>query len=220
MSKELVERIECERIKLEAILKISTTACPSDDFSETKNSIQLLRDIKAVLSQQDAVPVQIPIGSVTVVDGKACAMDFREGEADGEHSIYLEPRCERAKPFGYLVLDSSHNTEDFTRICPESINDTERVITLYAIPPSKAQEAVAQAKMDMEAVWSKEKSPNQIREEIQARDTAQTIEEWIEANKFKLSAAKIAPYVITEEKLRAFLAYNPFDGMVRSNRRN
>jgi hypothetical protein len=43
---------------------------------------------------QEGKAVQLPVGSVTVVDGVACAMDFERGHPDGNHQIYLRPHLD------------------------------------------------------------------------------------------------------------------------------
>ena len=41
---------------------------------------------------------------------------------------------EAVEPFGYFICDSQDSSEDFTRFKPDSINDSEQVITLYTSP--------------------------------------------------------------------------------------
>lgn len=111
--------------------------------------------VEAVLSvaQAEGMPDETVIP--TWPDGMPEGLDMPPltvGAVAAAHARYAGGGSE-VEPFGYLIYDHNENTEDFTRIKPESINrEHEEIAAVYLRPPAPAVLALGESVSGMGSV--------------------------------------------------------------------
>ncbi len=162
-------------------------------------------------------------GLIERIDKRINTEVLRIGAYDGELMTLLS-QCKAAlsqqeavEPFGYFICDSQDSSEDFTRFKPDSINDSEQVITLYTSPPSTAQGFDDWIKDNKFTAWEADQEHvvvdvGDLYEFLESQPTAQpakvpqSVEEFTWANFASYLIDNCEGEAITEERLQHALS--------------